>query len=242
MLLKNIMKNPMSFSNGCLWRLFKDNISFNDKSIKKLRKLPIDGVELNLGGTERFTNFNLSKDTAKFLKTLKYNTIHFPGTKDMNEDEVLSKIRGICRLINSKNVVFHPTDLKDFNILTSYDFKASIENKDAREEFSTVELVKDFLKKHQHMSLTFDIAHGYSVYNDEATIFIDEFNDRLVECHISILKDWVHWFSHLSNVHELMEEFANKIRPNFIIVNESAVMNKEQLPLLKDELSYLRNL
>jgi len=73
-------------------------------------------------------------------------------------------------------------------------------------------------------------------------MFLDEFKHKIVECHISILKDWHHTFTHLSNVDELMKEFSKKIKTDVILVNESVVWNLNQVKYFKDELEYLRNL
>ncbi len=75
----------------------------------------------------------------------------------------------------------------------------------------------------------FNLAHGHEAHGNKCLEFLEEFKERLTECHVSILDKWNHWFPHLSNADELMNEFKKRVRSNVILVNESVIWKEEQV-------------
>ncbi|MFA5405811.1 MAG: hypothetical protein WC307_00430 [Candidatus Nanoarchaeia archaeon] len=231
------MNNPLSISLGYIYRLLPDKPEFINESIKRIKDLPVNGVELAFQSQKRLDKLKLNDESIDFLSRLKHNTIHSPHLIEKNEP-VLSKLEEIYKLVNAKNLVVHHSPIiKD---LLKHEFKVSIENNDSRDKFNSVKEMKTVLEDNPELGLVFDLAHGYEAHGDNGLEFLDEFKEQLVECHVSILDNWNHWFLHLSNVDELMTEFKKRVRSNVILVNESVIWKEEQVNYFKPELDYLR--
>jgi hypothetical protein len=114
---------------GCIWRW--DRSKNRDKLISYMRRFDIDGIEITLSCKEEVYDLKLSKRNIEWLKSLKYVSIHAPfalvrRAKDNNEIiKQLDKISSIYKKINAKNVIIHPTDLPDPEILNRYNIKFS---------------------------------------------------------------------------------------------------------------------
>lgn len=242
------MNNPLSISTGFIYRLLDNaNPNYTNTAIDYIKNLPINGVELCLITKERLINFSISEENLSFLRKLGSNSIHAPEinfTFEDNEEsrKLLRTIENVYNLVNAKNVVFHDYSVKDFRVLNKYDFTASVENYDSRGHLNTIEKVKDFLNKNNNIKFTYDLAHALDASPLGVLDFLDDFKERLIECHISKLKEGNHWFLHKSNINDLMSDFKKRVSEDITLVNESVVWNTNQIRLFKDEIDYLKRI
>jgi hypothetical protein len=138
-----------------------DSIRFIQKYSKS-----IDGIEIGFGSWEEAINYTLEEDTLKFVKSLKFKSIHMPVSNEkydnnLESKKVLGKISTLAKTINANHLVFHPNNIKDYSVL-DYDLKNCIENLNSKEYnkgFQTVQEIKKVLEEHEGLGLVLDTCH-----------------------------------------------------------------------------------
>lgn len=136
-------------------------------------------------------------------------SIHTPNLKwKWVAERILWKIRIIVEKNNIKNIVIHPDQIKDFDILVSFkDLPLSIENMDNEKTgWKTVEEVWLLLDKYKFLWLTLDLQHCFVNDNSmkNAEEFHKKYGDRIVEYHIS-------WYEKKRKHYKLFETKQNEI-------------------------------
>jgi len=238
------MKAPISISTGLVYRLTED---FNER-IDMLKKFQPDGVEINFAHPQYVLDFKLSPTNEKFLKSLKFVTIHAPWReiswgKDDLSLAVLKALNELYLKIGAKNINFH-VPITDFNQLTKYDFQASIENDDykAATPAKSVDELDDILKNNDKLKFVFDFAHALTVYPEEIPRFLSELGDKICAIHISYLdkkmKD--HGFLSQQNDRKLDELTKLVVASGKPLIIESVASNKTEVELVRQELKFLR--
>ncbi|MBW3017504.1 sugar phosphate isomerase/epimerase, partial [Candidatus Woesearchaeota archaeon] len=148
------------------------------------KQLDVSGIELTfLAQKEVLLQFELSESQIEFLKSLDYVSMHFPTRVD-GEDyvQVLEKINEIYHKVNAKNVIIHPYNLPEPELLDKYDINFSVENME--KDFSLNEL-KDILQKYPKLGVCLDVSHAFIWSAQETAKLVDEFNGRITEIHFS---------------------------------------------------------
>ncbi len=237
------MKNPISISTGCLYRLSEDR----NKMVRELQKFSLSGVELSFNRPQHLLNFNIDKDNLEYLQTLEFNSIHAP-CKDIiygdNETckKVLQKISELYVKINARNVVFHKNEIEDYNLIINNKFISSLENDDWRKPNNGIEYIKNILDKYKELKLTFDFAHAITVAPSDIPEYLDYFKERLAEIHISIINEETkrHDFMHENN-NARLESLTQLLKVTSVpLVLECAVSDFKNINSLKKEIDYIK--
>lgn len=240
------MKNPICISTGFVYRLTNDR----NEMIKMIREFSPQGIELSFAYPQYLFDFKISPENLEYLKTLDFVSIHSPwkeityGNNQKSRD-VLEAIEKLYKQIGARNVVFHKEQVEDLQVITSYNFAASIENGDYREDAgNSVEKIENILKSNPKLKFTFDFAHAVTVSFDDIPLYIDKFKDRLIEVHLAMLnknlKD--HWFLHKydnQQLRDLLNYFKNINCP---LVLECVAADEKETQLMKEEIKYLKNI
>jgi len=238
------MNHPICISTGCVHRLFEDR----NKSINLLRQFFPEGIEISFAYVHYLLNFEIEKSNLKYLKTLKFNSIHAPS-KDYIYDnnkksrEVLARISDLYKRINARNVVFHKDTIKDYDLIANNDFVVSLENDDWRKPKNTMDCLKSVLDNNKKFKLTFDFAHALSTSSD-----IDEYisclDDKLIEIHLSIIDEDSkrHTFLHRKDSEELRRKLNSLKSVSAPIVLECGLPDLGRRDLLEKEIDYIRNI
>ena len=102
------MKNPICISTGCVYRFSNDR---NDL-VEVLRQFSPAGIEISFAYPEYLLNFDINRKNLKYLRGLKFNSIHSPWKnvtygKNKTSKEILQKISELYKQINARNIVFY---------------------------------------------------------------------------------------------------------------------------------------
>ncbi|MFA5763991.1 MAG: hypothetical protein WC915_04215 [archaeon] len=166
-----------------------DSIRF----IQKYSNL-IDGIEIGFGSWEEALNYTFEEDTLKFVKSLKFKSIHMPVSNDKYDNniatkKVLSKVSEIAKEINANHLVFHPNTIKDYSIL-DYSLNNCIENlnsKECNKGFQTVQEIRKVLEENEELGLVLDTCHMLEVGIDLKDFL--ELKDKVCGIHLAV--QWI---------------------------------------------------
>lgn len=238
------MNNPICISTGCVYRLFKDR----NESIKLLRQFSPAGIEVSFAYPRYLFDFEIEEDNLKYLKSLKFNSIHAPWKDFIYEDnedsrKILKIISRLYKDINARNVVFHKDSIKDYNFIANNEFVVSLENDDWRKPNNTMDYLKNILDNNKKFKFTFDFAHAMSTSADVAK-YIDCLKDRLIEVHLSIIdkNSKQHSFLHKNDSNELRALLQNLKSVSAPVILECAISNNNEIELIKKEIEYIQRI
>ena len=241
------MKNPICISSGFSYRITDD---INEK-INRIREFSPDGIGLNIAESQYLFSFGgINKENLVYLQSLNFNSIHAPdgefsyGSNEKSK-KTLEAIEKMYKKINAKNVVFHREQIEDINIFNNYDFIASIENGDWRRmDAKTPNQVGEILEKNPNLKFTLDFAHAFSVSPDDIPKYMDRFEDKLIEIHLSMIepKTKEHWFVHKFDSKEIRNLLKCLKKTNAPIVLECVAFNKDEICLIKEEIKYIKSI
>ncbi|PLW79912.1 hypothetical protein C0585_05390 [Candidatus Woesearchaeota archaeon] len=172
------------FALGNIWR-FSESDNRADL-LEKIQHLDIEGVELTIGTVHELENFELKKSQIKWLKQLKYVSIHAPFKllSDPNKIKIyLDKLQKIYDLTNAKTVIIHPDNLPEKKLLKKYSMHVSTENMVKRKNI-TIPKLKKIIEEYG-LGLCLDVAHSYFWSEKETKKLIDEFKEIITQVHFS---------------------------------------------------------
>lgn len=238
------MKNPISISTGLVYMLTQDR---NDM-IQRLRKFSPGGIELSFAYPQLLLDFKISQENLKYLKTLKFNSIHPPwkdivyGNNPLTK-EVLERIQDLYIKIGARNVVFHKDIKDDFGILKDFNFTVSIENDDWKKGLNTPLQIEEELKQNPNLKFTFDFAHALTTSKDDIKVYLTKFKDRIMQVHISMLDRVMgdHYFLFKYDSLEL-RDLISLIPQNIPLVLECVAPCESDVDMVKKEIMYLKNI
>ncbi len=153
------------------------------------RKQDISGVELIFASKDELYSSRLSEENLSWLKSLKYVSIHAPFklvSKSHDQLEVarqLDILSDIYHKINAKNLIIHPNEMPEIDLIRRYDFSISTENlrPGSRVPISILERI---LSRYR-IKLCLDVAHAYLWSKHETGRLIDAFKQEISEVHFS---------------------------------------------------------
>lgn len=239
------MQNLISISTGFLYKLTRDR----NWMIDTIRAFSPEGIEISFARPGRLLDFKISDSNLKYLKGLKYVSIHAPwkdisyGDNQRSKD-VISTIKRLYDLIGAKTVVFHQGNVEDSSFITNSGMVVLTENMGWNEKPNTIEESDNFLNENPDVKFVFDFAHALTVSPDEVPLYLDKFRDKLIEIHISYKdkepKD--HWFLHKHDSPK-MRELLNKVKDFDVpLVLECVASNEEEISLIKKEMDYFKRI
>ncbi|MFA6064937.1 MAG: hypothetical protein WCW44_00075 [archaeon] len=151
----------VAVSTGCCYDLKLGKL----ESIHFLEKYPIDGVELLFADPEQLHNFSLDDQARKFLKGLKFVSIHMPFENitysDNQDTKALIKIANqLAKQVNAKYLLFHPQTIQDFNSIKNQT-QVCIENMNKKiVGYNTPQQIEETLTIYPFVGFVLDIAHA----------------------------------------------------------------------------------
>ena len=237
------MKNNICISTGSVYIVEQDM----NKKIELLKPFPCDGIELNFAFAQDLVDFNITPENLEFLLR-KRVTIHAPWKGIFYGDnsqcnETLNTIQNLYRQVRAELVNFHLFEGQDLSVVQKYDFNATLENDDWKKRLQTQEQVEHALRQNPKFGLTLDFAHVYSISPDNIARFIGGFKGRISQMHISYLdrtlKD--HWFLYRHDS-EKQRGLLRLIPEDIPLVLECVASDSSEVPLIADEIKYLRSI
>jgi sugar phosphate isomerase/epimerase len=165
-----------------------EKFTWSDK-IDIFKELHATAIEFSCMDDKRWELMKeLKADDIKFFK---YVSIHAPTERDFIDDSethsILEKIEQASKKFDVDHVVFHPHEIKDWNIFNKYSFSVAIENMDtSKQSCRSVEDLINIFKK-QDIKMVLDVNHCYA--NDNSLKLAREmyknFRELIVEIHLS---------------------------------------------------------
>lgn len=243
----------IGFNSGALR---KCGMSLLD-TVKFAKRIGSNAFELSFFTSDSLLKFELTEELIELLSSFDYLSAHAPFNVAENlnyqDDEltrkVVAKLKELIDKLPIEGIVFHPTDVKDFDFLDGLDLPILIENMDARKgSFKDVDDFKK-LKEKYDFGFVLDVEHSFE--NDssmESTRnLIEVMGDRLKEVHLSGainkgpgLKEKNHCLLCDSEYREDLLKFLKELKDLPIILEGIAEEGQEQR--LKDELNCVRDL
>lgn len=242
-----IMSHLICLSTGLVYKLENDR----NKMIKMLKAFKPDGIEINFPFPDYLLNFVPNDTNIKFLNSLKFVSIHLPWVDisyrpNSKAKKIAAKIRQLSKRIRIDNLVIHPLQIEDFQFLNKFKLNVSIENEDPKmPKFFIPEDFKQIFDKYSKLYFNFDFAHAGLVSKKNIDNFIGQYQNRIIEIHLSSLKKGEndHWFlrPHDSTSNRAL---IRKLRPidNVAIVLECVARDKNDLEKTGEEIKYIREL
>ncbi len=235
----------LSLSTGSVWKAVDNRIE-GVHLVEKLFSSLIDGVELCLIDQKGFEEFELDKKSIKFLKGMKFNSLHTPSReygKSRQSKKILEKIDKISQIIKLEHVTFHPNHVKDFSALKKFEFKTCIENLACGEMHKGWQFpkeIKAFLEKEKDIGFCFDVSHAMS-NGINPKEFLELLGERISCIHLSAIEK--EGRENHKFVFNSSKQAQKKIEPVFTfgvpLIIEVA-LEKEKIPLIKKEISFVR--
>lgn len=185
----------IGFNSGVLR---KCGMSLKD-TILTTRKEGATVFELCFRSPESLLRFELTEEIEKLLSEFEHLSIHAPFNLDENlkyqdnklTKDIVWKLKELVDRLGIEGIVFHPTDIEDFDFLDTMDLPILVENMDVRK--SSFKNMKDIktLKEKYGFGFVLDIEHSFE--NDSSMELtkdlIDIMGDRLKEVHLSGAKN-----------------------------------------------------
>jgi len=154
-----------------------------------------NSFEISFRDPNSLLEFELSEEIVKILGSFDYLSIHAPfdlvGNSIYQDDEftrrIMLKLEELFNNLPVKGIVFHPTNIGDFDFLDNSELPILIENMDIRKDsFKTTEEIKK-LKEKYGFEFVLDLEHSFE--NDPSgkltKDLIEIMGDRLKEVHLS---------------------------------------------------------
>lgn len=177
----------LGFSDGALHKNFTNRL--DRYSPNYINSYFFNALEIHCQN-EKTMDYIIYKLDKKLYVKFKYLSLHAPEFYKKSEKNVtlLKKIRLIYNKLKIKNIVIHPNNLFDWDILDKFnDLPLSIENMD--NDKKSFKFASDFekivYKKKLNITLDLNHAHTNDFSLNLAKIFHKKFKDKIVEYHIS---------------------------------------------------------
>lgn len=230
------MKKKINFATGTF---YKQGIEL-DQQIKILRELPIDGVELTFATFDELKQTLIHKEFLQFLNQYEYNTIHAPFKEtytNKNFSFNMNLIKNLSDAIGCKNVVFHPYNFENLNMLKNIPPSFTVENTLGGGWNS--EKILSFFRFNPEMKFTFDLCHALHFGKEQINILMDNLKNNVRTIHLSNIINSKH-HQQFFNYPEDIDKFVkviNELDDSVIITVEENFDNVEDI---KKELLFIR--
>ena len=222
----NKNKKLIGFSTGFLWHVYP---RASKAVIKVCKNMGCNAIELHCPVEE----FHLMDELRQNdLKDFDFISFHLPSIRE--NFNILNRIQNFHNKLQFDAVVVHPSEVRNWNDLKSYDMPFSIENMDNNKKVGrTLKSMKEIMSSNDY-GMTLDINHCY--VNDPtlklAEDLWNEFKDRISHFHLSGYKE-CHDPLVETNQTEFIDFVKNKNKP---IIIESTCKDLHQA---KKELNFI---
>lgn len=236
------MSRLIAFATGSIWKWGK---SLNHADLLDyIEKLDVQGVELTFDNKKELFDFKLSSRQTDWLKSLSYVSIHAPfnlvsDAHDFEEIiEQLDVVKELYDKTNAKNVIIHPNNLPDPDVLSDYSMHISTENLPKKRHIDIKSLEK-IIKKYDGLGFCLDTTHAYTWNMHETGELAKRFKSILTQVHFS---GSYRRETHVS-LRDVSSYFIKSIQPlkqlNVPIVIEGNIEQKNS-GFLREEIAYIR--
>jgi hypothetical protein len=241
------MSHLICLSTGLVYKLENDR----NKMIEMLKVYELDGIEINFPFPDYLLDYVPTNKNIKYLNSLKFVSIHLPWANigygpNAEAKRIVTKIRQLSKRIRINNLVIHPLQIEDFQFLNKFKLNVSIENEDPKmPKFFIPEDFKQIFDKYSKLYFNFDFAHARLVSKKNVSDFIESYQDKIIEIHLSSLKkgDNDHWFLKPSDSEKNRAQIKKlKQIKNAAIVFECVARDHKDLEKTSEEIKYIREL
>jgi len=181
------MKKTIGFATGSIWQWLKTNN--RNELITHLKQLDIRAIELTIGSEEELYALTLSDENITWMKELDHVSIHAPAfhTSAPEEAELqrqLEKMESLAALSQASTVVLHINDIPPVHLLESISFPLSIENTSIG-NYTSPETLEKMFSIYPDFRFCLDISHAALISDEETSLLISRFRDRISHVHLS---------------------------------------------------------
>lgn len=242
------MENQIAISTGLVYKFYPDQVS----RIQRMKPLFEGGygVEICIADPALLLSFDPDETLIEYIKTLPYVSIHAPWigmTYGDNElcHSVLLKLQYLSGILNAKHIIVHSGWTKNYDIFRKYGLKILVENEDYKlPESWTPDQIAQILQKNPDIGFNFDFAHALTIWADTVRSFIDRFESQIVQVHMSHLSRDVRDHNFLYRdaepwVLELLQYFKERIKAPLVL--ENVAQTEEEIDMIREEITFLRN-
>ena len=178
--MNNKNKRLIGFSTEFLWHTHP-RVSI--KTIQACKNIGCNAIELSCRADKEFELMDmLEKDDLNG-----FDFISFHAPVKIENPDILDKIQSFHNKFNFDKITIHPDNIKNWDILKSYNMPFSIENMDNRKTTGrTLESMKEIMS-HSDYKVVLDINHIY-LHDSSLKLaedFWEEFKDRISHFHLS---------------------------------------------------------
>jgi hypothetical protein len=182
-----IINMLLGFSDGVMHKKFINKLDRYKTCY--LDKYFFNSIEMHCVD-ESIMDFIINDLNKKLYSKFKYISLHTPSFYKENEKNIvlLKKIKQIYKKFDIKNIVIHPNQITNWDILDNFlDLPLSIENMDSdKHNFTNINDFTEIIYK-KNLKITLDLNHIYD--NDKslklAEAFQNKFKKEIVEYHVS---------------------------------------------------------
>ncbi|MDD4983861.1 MAG: hypothetical protein PHH82_03435 [Candidatus ainarchaeum sp.] len=169
--------------------LIEEMIEKGKIDLKKVfGKYDIDGLEITFGYKHRIYGFKIDKEQEKWLKGLKYVSLHAPFgfvSRSENKEEIkkqMDLLQKIYKQVNAKALILHPHECP-YELLKNYKMNYALENMPLRHYRNNNKINQDMLK--QKYGFCLDTAHASDFGEKEIEKLYKKMKKKLVQIHLS---------------------------------------------------------
>lgn len=211
------------------------------------RDLDIDGIEITFGRKKFLFEFKLSRKNKKWLEGLKHITIHAPWnilSESKNEAELIEQLDIIKKLyneVNAQNLIIHPHNLPEPEILKRYSFFVSTENMPIKHRIDLNKMA-GIIKKYPKIGLCLDVNHAYRWGKNETKKYVERFRDKITQIHLSgTYKNQEHKSLRIVTK-DFMKSISSVIEKLDVPVIIEVDFTKKDIKFVKEEIKYIREI
>lgn len=223
---------------------------FGEERIDFVLQYNPEGIEIGFSGIQDLLDYEPSEEIIKKLEN-KYVSLHAPSLDfeyDNNEktQKSIEKYNYLIEKLKIQHIVFHPSEIKNFEVLQKINTKIAIENLHREDkQYSSFEKIKETLQKYPWLYLVVDTNHIYLTdkkFNEYLTL-----KDKIIAIHLA--SQWIRKKDNKSKSHgfliEADKEQLEMIKP-LIKIDKNIILESdfypEKIKLIKEEIEFVKEL
>ena len=212
-----------------------------EERIKFYYSLGNNAIELSFRKEVQLNEFVLTPEIVRNIKKFDYISVHAPWREviykhDKKTDEIIKKLRELCRKIPVQGIVLHPDVVDDFIHMENSGLPFLFENMDTRKKIGMYPEHFTKLIKDHSFGFVLDVQHAYDTDPTMklARKFISVFGDRLKQMHVAGRTESLRHFPvHISDNKDAIVEILKlgidvpKILEGLLLENISQTVSRE---------------